>query len=898
MNVIKIRIVVFSLLLLFFINLIYAQKKDIDSTVFYKWANVINPMISPNGNYVLYYIQNDPVGLNTLVIKSLTSKWAKEIVCLKMDYSTLIDNKQAVFFKGNDSLGVITLGRSVIYYAGIKSFKLSNVRNSEWIAAFGENKLTLIKDGKFIIDYKNIINYQFVLGGKSILIQTYDMINGRRAERVIVADLETLSSKEIWTGSKIEEFKLNKDETKMAFLATPPSKNYASNEVILYDLIKREVDTIVNNTYRDLKISNIRAFSRNDKNILISLCERDGSEYKESNVKLKVWGYMDQKIQSKQIEELGRKLYLGSISIEDKRIVKLEMENDEWYPAGSPENWGDKVLISRASGDCNYYERSWNPACSKKWYLLDVGTGTRKEITQLAGKDPDNECILSPDSKFIVYYDREFKAFFSYNIATRVIANISKRVVFSTDSVIKQNHNNYIPSRPRGIAGWHKGDKSVLIYDDNDIWIMDPTGQSSPYNLTKGYGLKHDIVFSFPGERGSYIISALNEEIILTALNLTNKDNGFYKTKLGNTKDPELLIMEPYIYYLPFGGVNANLGMKPVKAKDANVFIVQRESSGNSPNYFSTTDFKTFKTISEIYPEKQYNWPSSELHTWKLPDGKTLQGVLYKPENFDSTKKYPIIFNIYERFSNSLNGYFAPDPLCDGCNVNPIVLASKGYLVFKPDIYYKYNEPGESALRAVLSAINHLRQYSWIDTNKMGLQGCSMGGFETNYIVTHSNLFKAVCTASGMSDFVSYSSNLCESVYTAFNLGQFRINKMVWEDPSIITGNSAIFNANRVKAPLLLFHTNEDVGSRLNQAIQFYLILRKLKKKVWLLEYDDANHGLTRPEQVKDFSLRMLQFFDHYLRDEPAPKWMIRGVRAKDASSDTGLDLDSSGVTP
>jgi esterase/lipase superfamily enzyme len=870
-------IYVISIILCLYINL-FAQKKDIDSSVFYKWPELTRPMISPNGSYVMYYIQNVPVGLNTLVLKSMISGWVKNIVCSKIDYGAKLDNKKALFFIDEDSLCIVSFEKSIDYYTGVKSYKVSNEQSIEWLAVLYNENLNLI-NGQSRFLYNNVISYHFASKGTSMILQTYDSIQGKRLEKITVLDLKNMSSREICKAYKAQGITLNSSESKFAFITNSSTKDAASNEVILYDLTNRRTDTIINNTYTDLWISNIRAFSKNDSSIFINLSKITAPVSIQNKAKLKIWRYNDEKILSERLKELGPKSYLGCIQIKTKRLLRLQEEGDKLANDYAPEKWGTNILMFRTMGDCHNFEISWNPACSKNWFLLNTNSGVTRKLIFLDGKNPFNEYTLSPDNKFIVYYDRDSTSYFSYNIVDSSLVNISQSIFTTSNTENRSDSNNYLQPLQRGIAGWSKKHNAVLIYDANDIWVMDLLSRNTPYNLTNKYGYRHDIVFALPFEK-DYIINTANEDIIIAGINLKNKDNGFFKTKLNSRNDPELLTMGPYIYYLPLGWVGGRSSMKPIKAKDTNAFIVRRENSGNFPNYFTTKNFKSFTSISDTYPEKNYNWPTSELHTWKMPDGKTLRGVLYKPENFDSSKKYPIIFNIYEQISNSLNAYYPPEPLCKGCNINPIVFTSNGYLVFYPDIYYKLNEPGESALRAVASAAEYLRNYSWIDSTKMGIQGCSMGGFETNYIITHSKLFKAVCSASAMSDFVSYSSNLSEMVYTNFSLGQFRIKKMIWEDPSVIINNSPITKANNVVTPLLLLHTTGDVDARISQALQLYLILRRLGKKVWLLEYGDAYHGLFEPEQSKDFSLRMLQFFNFYLKDAPAPKWMNENVDA------------------
>ena len=181
----------------------------------------------------------------------------------------------------------------------------------------------------------------------------------------------------------------------------------------------------------------------------------------------------------------------------------------------------------------------------------------------------------------------------------------------------------------------------------------------------------------------------------------------------------------------------------------------------------------------------------------------------------------------------------------------------------------------------------------------MGLQGCSFGGFETNYIVTHSKIFAAACSASGASDLISYYGDLFDNTNSQqgkFELGQYKIGTNLWQRPDFYINNSPVFKINDVTTPILIMSTRYDATVPSSQSIEFFTGLRRLGKKAWLLRYD-GNHGVFGKSGL-DFSIRMEQFFAHYLKDMPSPKWMIEGVPATKKGIETGLELDKTGKTP
>jgi dipeptidyl aminopeptidase/acylaminoacyl peptidase len=321
-------------------------------------------------------------------------------------------------------------------------------------------------------------------------------------------------------------------------------------------------------------------------------------------------------------------------------------------------------------------------------------------------------------------------------------------------------------------------------------------------------------------------------------------------------------------------------------------------SATESPNYFSTTDFKNFTRLSDLHPEKNYNWLTTELLTWKTLDGSFSQGVLYKPENFDPHKKYPVIFHYYQILSDGLNAYLKPEPSDGRLHIPWFV--SNGYLVFTPDIHFKIGEPGNSAYNAVISAANYLSKMPFIDAKKMGIQGISFGGFQTNYLVTHTNIFAAACSASGATDLIGKYGSLKEESTSSqgyYETGQGRIGATLWQRPDLYIKNSPVLRADKVITPFLIFHTTNDSGVLFPQAIEFFTALRRLGKKVWMLEYNEGDHGVSG-KSAADFSIRLGQFFDHYLKGALPPKWMTQGIPAKMKGIENGLELDHSGKVP
>jgi dipeptidyl aminopeptidase/acylaminoacyl peptidase len=276
------------------------------------------------------------------------------------------------------------------------------------------------------------------------------------------------------------------------------------------------------------------------------------------------------------------------------------------------------------------------------------------------------------------------------------------------------------------------------------------------------------------------------------------------------------------------------------------------------------------------------------------------QGILYKPENFDPHKRYPMIFSYYETASDRLHAYLVPDWTTS--NINIPYYVSNGYLVFTPDIYYHQGHSGNGTVDALLSAAACLSRLEYVDSTKIGIEGHSFGGFETNFLVTHSHRFAAACSVSGVSEMIN--SYFLENGYNGDRFFEndvagaaFGLNITPYNRTDLYIENSPVLFAGNATTPLLLAGGDKDPGVLFSQDEEMYYALRRAGKKVWLLEYENGYHTLLGSDG-KDLTMRMKEFFDYYLKGAPPPLWMTRGVSLNQKNNDSGLDYDVSGAKP
>jgi dipeptidyl aminopeptidase/acylaminoacyl peptidase len=313
-----------------------------------------------------------------------------------------------------------------------------------------------------------------------------------------------------------------------------------------------------------------------------------------------------------------------------------------------------------------------------------------------------------------------------------------------------------------------------------------------------------------------------------------------------------------------------------LQSKDGLTFLLRRQDADEYPNLFVTKDFRSFTQLTNIQPQSTYNWMSSEPISYKDTRGKSYQAIVYKPENFDPAKKYPVIFTLYERQSDGLHLYEHPDLSSGVLNIPYFV--SHGYVVVAPDIYYTTGEPGQSAFRAVNAVANYMAKRPWVDANKMALHGHSFGGYEVNYLLTRTKRFAAAVEAAGLCDMVSMYNDLrlAQGIphHFYFETNQGRLGATLWQRPERYIKNSPLFNAPSVATPLLIMHNEGDQQVAWSQGVEWFNALRRLGKQSWMLQYKGEGHSLQQDNNKLNYTGKMMQFFDHYLKDAPAPDWI------------------------
>src|SRR5262245_12831464 len=580
-----------------------------------------------------------------------------------------------------------------------------------------------------------------------------------------------------------------------------------------------------------------------------------------------LWHYKDADLQPTQKLQLSRernKSYQAIYNLATKKLVQLSTDSMPNVLVSDDGRTG----IASTSVAYNI-QRMWGDD-GNDVYVVDPATGKGKLIKQKIS----GQASLSTDGKFVLFFDNG--QWYTYAMATGKTVDITeplKSVHFDQETWSTPD----IPSA-WGIAGWTKGDKSVLLYDRFDIWELDPTGVKPAVVVTDSLGRKESIAFRLVDLDRDDDDRAIDptKPLLLRAFSEATKASGFYHDVLGAQKAPEQIIMGDLAYG------------NPQKAKNADVYMVTKSTFVDFPNLWVGPSLTQLTQISDANPfQNEYNWGTAELVTWTSTDGVPLQGILYKPENFDPNQKYPMISYFYEDLSDGLHNYVPPN----GRNIiNATHYVSNGYLIFEPDIHYEVGYPGPSAVKSVVSGVQKLLERPYVDPKALGLQGQSWGGYQTLYIITQSQMFAAAMAGAPVVNMFSAYGGIRWGTGIArafqYEKTQSRIGKSIWEAPNQYMENSPLFWLPRVTTPLVIMGNDADDAVPWHQSIEPCVGMRRLGKEMYFIDYNNDVHNPASRANQKDIAASMQQFFDNKLKGAQAPDWMVHGIAAKDKGRD------------
>jgi dipeptidyl aminopeptidase/acylaminoacyl peptidase len=587
----------------------------------------------------------------------------------------------------------------------------------------------------------------------------------------------------------------------------------------------------------------------------------------ENKVQLDMWHWRDDVVQPMQRIRANTeraRTFRGVYHLAERKYVQAA---DETIP--------DLILTDSGKlaigGDNRAYRRMTDYDGSySDYYLLDTATGARQLIAkQLRGGGGGFGAGVmqwSPDGKFALFYSAG--NWHIVNASDATTRNVTEGL---SVSFADEEDDTPDPAGSYQTAGWARDSQSAIVYDRYDLWQVFADRSQSPKNLTNGRGRREKLQFRVQrvdpvDEEDSERGLDLSAPLTLRAVSEETRATGFFRlTK--NSLDQ--LLWGPKAYSVAG------------RAKDADVMLITAARFDEFPDLQVTnTNFAAPKKVTDGAAQvAKVLWGTAETIRFRNSDGVSLKGTLFKPENFDPKRKYPMIVYIYEKLSQGLHNFVHPTP---GTSINIAYYVSNGYLILTPDIVYTAGYPGQSALKCVLPAIDAVVEKGFVNENAIGIQGHSWGGYQIAYMVTQTNRFKAAEAGAPVGNMTSAYSGIRWGTgmprQFQYEQTQSRIGTPLYKNPQKYMENSPVFYAERVKTPLLLLHNDQDDAVPWYQGIELYLALRRNEKEAYLFNYNGEFHGLRRRHNQKDWTVRMQQFFDFHLKDAVKPEWMQKGI--------------------
>lgn len=992
----------FFLLLLLMSQQIFAQKKQLDHTVYDNWKSIGERAISNDGQYVVYTV-NPQEGDGELVIQNPLIKYKKVV---PRGYQAIIteDSKFVIFrikplFKDtrlakikkkkaddmpNDSLAIIELGKdSILKKARINSFKVP-FKASGFIA-YQLAKATPDSVKKKTIDSVKTKNDPLVKLADSLIKKSIDSIKGNISKEELTAIINKAAAQILKEGKDVQDAEGEEssaddkaaggnlyvrslidghetlfknvgeyfiDQKGTNLLMEIPKVKKDSNSialVLLYHFRSQKTDTIFRRfndaknyvfdeegdqlafvAERDSSEKALTKFYKlyyysggqdsvtmiADKNAVgmqlgytvsdnsVITFSKDGNKLFFGNspvrspkdttlvdfetAKLDVWNYKDDYLQTQQLKNAEvelRRSYTAVYQIPEKRLTQLGGEDAELITRMNEGN-SDWVLAETNRG--NRIDAQWTGRTKNSAFVMNINTGEKKIVFKNLFSNPEP----SPAGKFIYWYNPELKNYFTYEIATGTTRNITDKI---KSALYDEENDSPDFADEYGTMGWLEGDSALYVYDKYDSWKVSPDNSFKPSIITltakNTTGRANNEASRFIKTDQEQRFFTYNKQYLFSSFNRVTKEAGLYLRKIESSSIEKIEVDGKSVLSRQF------------ISKNNNALIFSKENYQNAPDiyYTSVSDSKADEKISDVIQlsdinpqQKNYNWGTAELFKWKTYNGKATEGIVYKPENFDPKKKYPLICYFYEKLSDGLYNYIAPAPTPSRLNISFFV--SRGYVVLAPDISYTVGHPGNSAYDYIVSGARALVKKRFVDSTKIGLQGQSWGGYQTAYLITRTKLFKAAWAGAPVANMTSaYGGIRWESGLNRqfqYEKTQSRIGATLWEKPQLYIENSPLFHLPKVQTPLVIMANDADGAVPWYQGIELFTSLRRLGKPVWMLNYNGEAHNLVERRNRKDIQIREQQFFDWLLKGEAPAKWLTDGVPAIDKGKDWGLKTD------
>lgn len=912
------------------------SKKPLDHTVFDGWQSISDQRISNDGKWILYVIKpqqgdadlvitnaknTDKVHIPRADTARFSSDGKFAVFQIRPFYkdtrqAKIKKKKQSEFPK--DTLGFISLGTpNITKIPSVRNFKIAEradviayLAASDTLkkpAATDTSKKAVSKtiappthegaeltvkqlNGKLTRTFKYVTEYQVSKNGKLVAFAVTAPLKQKEvASGLYVFDVDKNTTKTISIGrGNYSNITIDDASRQIAFTAekNPEKALVKPFKLYYYNLTQDSARIIAAQGFTSMPekwaVSGDGKvyFSKSGTKLYFGTAPipkpADTTIVDFEVAKLDIWNYKDDYLQPQQLKNLQKELkrsYLTVIRPEDPESKQVQLGSKAIPEVFVAENKDARYVLGVTDTGARV-QAQWEGDTKQQAILIDTKSGNK----HLINGSINARYRISPDGQYVVWFNLAEQQWYSYTIATGSKINLTKSIGTKMGDELNDVPNY---ASEYGVAGWTKEDKAVLIYDRYDIWSIDPaTGEAT--NFSNGIGRKNKLIIRYDQTDPEQKFIPSKQLMWLSAQDEETKQWGYF------TKTPESLEPPKKIAWgkMSYGDL--------IKAKNSSLYIYTKSNYELPPDLYVSYDLKNEIKLSDINPQQAgYNWGTAELVSWTTPKGYKSKGILYKPEDFDPNKKYPMVVYFYEKLSEGLYNYLPPTPTPSRLPISFFV--SNGYLVFAPDISYETGHPGASAVEFINSGVESLKKNTWVDGAHIGIQGQSWGGYQVAYLITQTNMYAAAWAGAPVANMTSaYGGIRWESGLNRqfqYEKTQSRIGATLWEKPELYIENSPLFQLPKVQTPVMIMSNDADGAVPWYQGIEMFTALRRLGKPVWLLQYNGEAHNLVLRQNRKDITIREQQFFDHFLKGAPMPVWMAKGVPAVDKGKDWGFEL-------
>lgn len=875
------------------------QKRPLDVEACTSWNRIDNPQISPTGRYVTYkivpvknrYSENSTIP--TVLYDSKGKGKGKYIELGGVESITYFNADKQLFYLQTD-----TADNTITYIVDLPSGKKRLWKHTESLEPIGNthfsaSRIDVAEDKtKQIKEHKNLI-IRDINSSDSVCIENILHHEFYNDGCNVVFVKEQGNERQIKFGPIMGPYQLLVQAKKQDL---PSSFSFDHKSLIgKYDIKDslfcrfRLADKSIDTTFciKDINIpKNFRIVSRsvmkNPDYIMLELADvnqprpmrKNEARKKDDSFELELWTWNENEVPTLQSEDsYERPAYDKYIyNRKTNKLVKVVPAHGEI--SKSFREMEDVNYLLYTDDTAYHKEKEWREKIPYDVYAVDIHTGQSKMIAKGYQDLPK----WSPTGRWAMLYDPINKNWNKFDAKTGEISNVSTDIPYP---VYDEKYDKPAPAPSYGIAGWTSDGKYVFVMDGYDWWKIALDGKEKTTCFTRGYGRKNQISYRILYSNIDKEIYEPNEKIYVLGIHMKDMSQAICQIDMkGNVRT---LIHE-------------QCGYRVFAFSDNHKYCLwARQNVSTFPDlYHSTSTFTDIKRVTDANPQqKQYLWGSVKIVEWKNYEGKQNRGLLYLPEGYDSKQTYPVIVQFYETHTEEKNNYIMP--LLSSAMANATYAMSNGYIMFMPDVHFTIGSPGQSTYDAVVSGVNWLIDQGIAHKGKIGLQGHSWSGFQTTYLVTKTDIFDCAQIGAPITDMVTGYLGIRNGSglprYFMYEDTQSRMGATLWDAKEKYKAMSPIVDADKIHTPLLIFHNDNDEAVAYEQGRALYLAMRRLQRPAWMVNYKGEGHFVLKPAAQKDWTIRMIQFFDYYLKGTKEPRWMKEGIQLKDRGYDQKYDL-------